>query len=79
LDRQIAVINPKIIVTLGRHAMERELPDKKISEVHGKKFPGKNGRIYVPLYHPAVALYSPSQKKVLIKDMKKLVKLMKQL
>lgn len=74
LDRQIALINPKIIVTLGRHAMDRELPGNKISEVHGKVFQGDNGRTYMPLYHPAVALYSPKQKAVLIKDMKKLPK-----
>lgn len=79
LERQIALINPKIIVTLGRHAMERELPDMKISQVHGKAFRRKNGRLYMPLYHPAVALYSPQQKEVLITDMKKLPKLIRQL
>ena len=79
LDRQLAVINPRIIVTLGRHAMERELPGMKISQVHGKVFRRKNGIIYVPLYHPAVALYSPLQKEVLIKDMKKLPRLIAQI
>lgn len=79
LERQIAMIDPKIIVTLGRHAMERELPDMKISQVHGKAFRRKNGRLYMPLYHPAVALYSPAQKEVLIEDMKKLKELMDQM
>lgn len=79
LDRQIAVINPEIIVTLGRHAMDRELPGMKISQVHGQSFRRKNGRIYMPLYHPAVALYSSSQKGTLIDDMKKLPRLIKQL
>ncbi|MDP2691796.1 MAG: uracil-DNA glycosylase [bacterium] len=79
LDRQIAVMNPKVMVSLGRHAMERELPGMKISDVHGKSFHRKNGRLYMPLYHPAVALYSPKQKDVLIEDMKKLPKLIQQI
>jgi len=79
LDRQIRVIKPKVIVTLGRHAMERELPGMKISQVHGKVYRRKNGKFYVPLYHPAVALYSSSQKDTLIKDMRKLARLVKQI
>ena len=79
LDRQIALINPKIIVTLGRYAMDRELPGMKISLVHGQAFRRKNGRLYVPLYHPAVALYSASQKGTLIEDMKILPKLIKEM
>ncbi|MDP3975366.1 MAG: uracil-DNA glycosylase [bacterium] len=79
LNRQIALIDPKIIVTLGRHAMGRELPEMKISQVHGKVFRRKNGRYFVPLYHPAVALYSPAQKVTLMKDMKKLAKFISQL
>ncbi len=79
LDRQISLIDPKIIVTLGRHAMNRVFPELKISEAHGKMVTHDNGRHYMPLYHPAVALYSPKQKEVLIKDMKKLKREIKKL
>lgn len=67
LDKQLALIKPKLIVTLGRHAMNYFLPDLKISEVHGqpKRF---KGQVYLPLYHPAVALYNGSMKEALTED-----------
>lgn len=67
LDRQLDLINPKLIVTLGRHALGHFIPDLKISEVHGqpKRY---NGRIYLALYHPAVALYNGSMRETLIAD-----------
>src|SRR5680860_271551 len=61
LVRQLDVIKPKIVVTLGRHSMEYFLPDKKISAVHGqpKRIPfGELKIVVVPLYHPAAALYN---------------------
>jgi DNA polymerase len=59
LDRQIEIIHPKVIVTLGRHSMERAFPNEKISRVHGH--PRRvNGLIYFPMYHPAAALHQPS-------------------
>jgi DNA polymerase len=59
LDRQIEVIQPKVIVTLGRHSMERAFPNEKISRVHGH--PRRvNGLVYFPMYHPAAALHQPS-------------------
>lgn len=67
LDRQLATINPKLIVTLGRHALTHCIPGLKISEVHGqpKRY---NGRIYLALYHPAVALYNGSMRQTLTED-----------
>ncbi len=78
LVRQLNVINPSIIVTLGRHSMEFFLPDKKISMVHGQpkriKF-GDKKIVIVPLYHPAAALYNGSMRAILIEDFIKLPKI----
>lgn len=61
LERQIQVINPKVIVTLGRYSMARFLPNAKISDVHGQSYRIK-GRLIVPMFHPAAALHQPSLK-----------------
>lgn len=79
LHAQIEAIRPKLIITLGRHSMYRFLPDTfKISEVHGKPF-RRHGRVFLPLYHPAVALYTGSKREVLIADMKKIPLILKRL
>lgn len=74
LVKQIKSIKPDLIVTLGRHSMGKFLPDLKISEVHGKpkvyKGIWQKKQVYLPLYHPAVALYDRSKKDVLIEDFK---------
>ncbi len=76
LDRQIKVIDPKIIVVLGRHSMARLMPGLgTISMLHGRAFK-KNGRTYMALYHPAVALYNGGMRKVLLDDFQKLKILM---
>jgi len=61
LERQISLIDPDVIVTLGRFSMARWFPGDKISRIHGqeKRF-GK--RTVVPMYHPAAALRSPAVK-----------------
>jgi uracil-DNA glycosylase family 4 len=61
LDRQIAAINPKVIVTLGRYSMAKFLPNAKISSVHGQAVQF-GGRLVIPMYHPAAALHQPSLK-----------------
>jgi DNA polymerase len=77
LDRQIEVINPKLIVTLGRFSMARWLPDARISHVHGK--PRHIGqRLIVPMYHPAAALHQPSLRQEVIDDFKKLPQFLEQ-
>lgn len=67
LDRQIQAIDPKVIVTLGRHSMGLFLPDAKISNVHGQSFWIK-GRLIVPMFHPAAALHQQSLRPSLEKD-----------
>lgn len=55
LDRQIATINPQLIVTLGRFSMARYWPGRRINEVHGQ-VKKEDGRLHMPLFHPAAAL-----------------------
>ena len=71
LEKQIQIINPKVIVTLGRFSMARFIPQAKISEVHGQ--PVKvNGMLVVPFFHPAAALHRPSLRPVVEEDFAKL-------
>ncbi len=78
LLRQIAVIKPKVIVTLGRHSMEYFLPDRRITQIHGQpkriNFGGKK-LVVLPLYHPAAALYNASLKETLVEDFKSIPKI----
>lgn len=76
LDEQVKMIDPKLIVLLGRHSMERFLPGLRISQDHGK--PKRyRGRVYFPVYHPAAALYRRSLTEDLEKDFKKIPKILK--
>ncbi len=80
LVRQLDIIRPKIVVTLGRHSMEYFLPDMKISMIHGqpKRIPfGDTKIVIVPLYHPAAALYNGSMRATLIEDFMKLPTIIK--
>lgn len=71
LDRQIALINPKVIVTLGRYSMARWFPAARISAIHGK--PRQVGKfLVVPMYHPAAALHQPSLRQEVMDDFRKL-------
>ena len=57
LDQQLEIINPKIVVTLGRYSMARFFPNAKISEFHGSPMRVRR-QVVVPMYHPAAALRS---------------------
>jgi len=71
LDRQIELINPKIIVTLGRFSMAKFFGAVKISQIHGRS--RKIGdRLVVAMYHPAAALHQPALKNTLLDDFSKL-------
>lgn len=67
LDQQIEIIQPKVIVTLGRHSMARAFPDEKISVVHGQPRQVED-LVYFPMYHPAAALHQPSLRSVVEAD-----------
>ncbi len=67
LHTQIEIIKPKLIVMLGRHSMDCLLPGLKISQVHGQPKRLK-GLVYLPLFHPAAALYNGAMRQTLIDD-----------
>jgi DNA polymerase len=71
LDRQIAAIQPKVIVTLGRFSMARYFGTAKISTVHGQARQ-VDGRLVVALFHPAAALHQPNLKQSIEDDFRKL-------
>lgn len=79
LINELKIISPKLIVFLGRHSMLRFFPQEKISDIHGKlllKTISELGKkqAFLPLYHPAAALYNGSMREVLINDFKKITK-----
>ncbi len=83
LKKQLAIIKPLLIVTLGRHSMNIFLPGQKISDIHGHAIRTKgidnNAQVYFPLYHPAAALYNGGLQSVLMADFQKIPQLLTQL
>lgn len=77
LDPQIATIQPKVIVTLGRFSLNRLLPGEMISRAHGQSFE-KNGIIIYPIYHPAAALHQQRFRAVIMEDFKRLPEIIAQ-
>ncbi|MFH1486755.1 MAG: uracil-DNA glycosylase [Chloroflexota bacterium] len=71
LERQIELIKPRVVVTLGRYSMARYFPGAAISKVHGKHIM-REGLIYFAMYHPAAALHQQSLRRVIEEDMLKL-------
>lgn len=71
LVRQLNVIKPKLVVTLGRHSMEYFLPSARISLIHGEPKRvqlGDRKQVILPLFHPAAALYNGGLRQTLIDD-----------
>lgn len=83
LLQQIQIIQPKLIITLGRHSMERFLPKAKISEIHGQVTKINLAQIgsqnIFTLYHPAAALYNGSLRETLKKDFQKIPKVLQKI
>ncbi len=71
LNIQIEIINPSIIVTLGRISMGRYFPGAKITSVHGQ-MQNIGGRFIIPMYHPAAALHQPALRPSILADFAKL-------
>ena len=67
LDRQIDLIAPRVVVTLGRHSMARAFPDEKYPLYTGRRAE-VGDQIYVAMYHPAAALHQPSLRSVVERD-----------
>lgn len=75
LERQIEVIDPEVIVTLGRFSMARWFPGERISRIHGQ--PKRVGRrLIVPMYHPAAALHQQTLKATILEDFGKLPRIL---
>jgi uracil-DNA glycosylase len=64
---QLDVIEPALVVPLGRHPLAHFAPDVKISEVHGRALETERWRLF-PLFHPAAALHNPSLRETLVED-----------
>lgn len=75
LSAQIRLIDPLLIVTLGRYSMSRFFPNQAISRIHGRPREA-NGRILVPMYHPAAALHQQRLRGVIIDDFRTLPELL---
>src|SRR6266496_4229444 len=71
LDRQIAAINPQVIVTLGRHSMVKFFGSEKISTIHGRARK-VDGRMRIAMYHPAAGLHQQNLKDTIRADFKKI-------
>ncbi|MBI3953165.1 MAG: uracil-DNA glycosylase [Chloroflexi bacterium] len=76
LDSQLALVHPKVIVTLGRYSLARYLPGQSISKVHGKPLV-KDGVTIVPMLHPAAALHQASLRPTLLEDFAQLPQILK--
>ena len=71
LEQQIEIINPRMIVTLGRYSMAMFFPGKSISKIHGTA-QKRDNIIYFAMYHPAAALHQQSLRQVIEADMLKI-------
>ncbi len=75
LKRQIEIIRPKMIVTLGRYSMAMFFPGKSISKIHGTA-QKRDDIIYYAMYHPAAALHQQSLRHTIEEDMRKIPSLL---
>jgi uracil-DNA glycosylase family 4 len=70
LDRQERALDPAVVVTLGRHSLQRYLPGARIGAVHGTLRRAADGRYVFPMYHPAAALHQASLRETLFRDIR---------
>jgi DNA polymerase len=77
LDQQLAILKPKVIVTLGRFSMNRYFPGQSIGRIHGQ--PKRiDDVMVVPMYHPAAALHQASLRRTIEEDFRKLPAILEQ-
>lgn len=83
LVKQIEIISPKLVIFLGRHSLNVFFPELKISQAHGQPVrrtitlgQDKINQVFLPLYHPAAALYNGSMRQVLQEDFAKIPKIL---
>ncbi len=77
LDQQVEIIDPLVIVTLGRFSMARYFPNGKITQIHGQARLDEH-RAYYPLFHPAAVLRDPNKEAAMEADFKRLPEVLKQ-
>jgi uracil-DNA glycosylase family 4 len=70
LDRQELALDPAVIVTLGRHSLQRYLPGARIGAIHGRLRRSYTGQHIFPMYHPAAALHQASLRETLFRDIR---------
>lgn len=75
LEQQIEIIDPDVIVTLGRFSLAKYFPGQRISKIHGQP-KEVGGRYIVPMYHPAAALHNGSLRPQIEADFQKLPRLL---
>jgi uracil-DNA glycosylase family 4 len=75
LTAQVALLRPRIVVTLGRYALEAFLPGAQIKDVHGRS-QRRGGMTILPLYHPSYALHNPNVRPLLFRDIQALAALL---
>jgi uracil-DNA glycosylase len=77
LDRQIEVVDPRVIVTLGRFSMAKFFPGERISRIHG--LARRHGdRLVLPLYHPAAALHQGTLRRTVEEDFRRLTTILEE-
>ncbi len=91
LVEELEYIKPKIVILLGRYSLNTFFPGESISEVHGKLLRKKihfmmgttkidmPNEYYLPLYHPAAALYNGALRETLVEDIKKIPRILKEI
>lgn len=82
LLKQLQIIQPKVVITLGRHSMEYFLPGLKIGQIHGEPKHitfGDHKIVIMPLFHPAAALYNGGLRQTLIDDFLKVPEVIRQM
>jgi DNA polymerase len=83
LMEELNLISPKLIIFLGRHAMNNFFPTEQIGKAHGKllikKFKDVPTKYFYALYHPAAALYNGSMREVLMSDFKKIPRVLEKI
>ncbi len=72
LDRQERALDPAVVVTLGRHSLQRYLPGSRIGAIHGRLRRSPSGQHIFPMYHPAAALHQASLRETLFRDVHEL-------
>jgi uracil-DNA glycosylase family 4 len=70
LDRQEHALEPAVVVSLGRHSLQRYLPGARIGAIHGQLRRSYTGQHVFPMYHPAAALHQASLRETLFRDIR---------